>query len=119
MRDRKDENSGVRAIHTEIGEEPGAGAYSGESSQQQGLRGARAPSSGDKTMHLAGFTTMSGMPRGLFKKGGEKPSPIQETSIPITLLERDIRARAKNKTGKTGAYCSACLEQIVANKGII
>ena len=44
------------------------------------------------------------MLRGIFEKGWEKPSPIQEASNPIALSERDIMARAKNKTGKTGAY---------------
>ena len=33
---------------------------------------------------------------GIFEKGFEKPSPIQEQSIPIALTGRDILARAKN-----------------------
>jgi ATP-dependent RNA helicase DDX6/DHH1 len=41
---------------------------------------------------------------GIFEKGWESPSPIQEASIPIALTGRDILARAKNGTGKTGAY---------------
>ena len=40
---------------------------------------------------------------GIFEKGYEVPSPIQEESIPIALAGRDILARAKNGTGKTGA----------------
>jgi len=32
---------------------------------------------------------------GIFEKGFEKPSPIQEQSIPIALAGRDIMARAK------------------------
>ena len=32
---------------------------------------------------------------GIFEKGWEKPSPIQEASIPIALSGRDILARAK------------------------
>jgi len=56
---------------------------------------------------------------GIFEKGWEKPSPIQEASIPIALSGRDILARAKNGTGKTGAYCIPCLEQIDVTKDII
>ncbi len=36
---------------------------------------------------------------GIYEKGFEKPSPIQEESIPIALTGRDILARAKNGTG--------------------
>lgn len=49
---------------------------------------------------------------GIFEKGWEKPSPIQEASIPIALAGRDILARAKNGTGKTGAYTIPILERI-------
>jgi len=56
---------------------------------------------------------------GIFEKGWEKPSPIQEASIPIALSGRDILARAKNGTGKTGAYTIPCLEQIDPSKDII
>jgi superfamily II DNA/RNA helicase len=67
---------------------------------------------------------------GIFEKGWEKPSPIQEASIPIALSGRawhstckrrspfagqDILARAKNGTGKTGAYSIPCLEKIDPN----
>lgn len=48
---------------------------------------------------------------GIFEKGWEKPSPIQEASIPIALTGRDIVARAKNGTGKTGAYAIPILER--------
>jgi len=56
---------------------------------------------------------------GIFEKGWEKPSPIQEASIPIALSGRDILARAKNGTGKTGAYSIPLLEQIDASKDVI
>ena len=48
---------------------------------------------------------------GIFEKGYEVPSPIQEESIPIALAGRDILARAKNGTGKTGAYLIPLLEK--------
>merc|ERR1712113_417005 len=56
---------------------------------------------------------------GIFEKGWEKPSPIQEASIPIALSGRDVLARAKNGTGKTGAYSIPILEQIDTTKDVI
>jgi len=53
---------------------------------------------------------------GIFEKGWEAPSPIQEASIPIALTGRDILARAKNGTGKTGAYVIPILERIDPSK---
>lgn len=50
--------------------------------------------------------------KGIYEKGWELPSPIQESSIPIALTRRDIMARAKNGTGKTGAYSVPVLEFI-------
>lgn len=56
---------------------------------------------------------------GIFEKGWEAPSPIQESSIPIALSGRDILARAKNGTGKTGAYTIPILERIDVNKNAV
>ena len=50
--------------------------------------------------------------QGIYEKGFEKPSPIQEESIPIALTGRDILARAKNGTGKTAAFSIPILERI-------
>lgn len=52
---------------------------------------------------------------GIFEMGWEKPSPIQEASIPMALSGRDILARAKNGTGKTGAYSIPILERVDPN----
>lgn len=49
---------------------------------------------------------------GIFEKGYETPSPIQEESIPVALAGRDLLARAKNGTGKTGAYLIPLLEKV-------
>ncbi|KAI9020510.1 P-loop containing nucleoside triphosphate hydrolase protein [Hyaloraphidium curvatum] len=49
---------------------------------------------------------------GIFEAGFERPSPIQEESIPIALAGRDILARAKNGTGKTAAFLIPLLEKI-------
>merc|ERR1719204_1955367 len=56
---------------------------------------------------------------GIFEKGFEKPSPIQEQSIPIALAGRDLMARAKNGTGKTAAYLIPLLERVDAAKDYI
>ena len=49
---------------------------------------------------------------GIFEKGFERPSPIQEEAIPIALAGRNILARAKNGMGKTGAYVIPTLEKL-------
>jgi ATP-dependent RNA helicase DDX6/DHH1 len=56
---------------------------------------------------------------GIFEKGFERPSPIQEQSIPIALAGRDIMARAKNGTGKTAAYLIPLLERVDPEKDYI
>ena len=56
---------------------------------------------------------------GIFEKGFERPSPIQEESIPIALTGRDILARAKNGTGKTAAFTIPVLEKVDVSKKII
>lgn len=48
---------------------------------------------------------------GLYEAGFENPSPIQEEAIPVALTGRDILARAKNGTGKTGAFVIPTLER--------
>uniref|UniRef100_A0A183SH61 RNA helicase n=1 Tax=Schistocephalus solidus TaxID=70667 RepID=A0A183SH61_SCHSO len=50
--------------------------------------------------------------KGIYEKGWDTPSPVQESSIPVALTGRDILARAKNGTGKTGAYLLPILEKI-------
>ena len=56
---------------------------------------------------------------GIFEKGWEKPSPIQEQSIPAALMGRDLLARAKNGTGKTGAYIIPLLQQLDVTLDVI
>ncbi|KAF2859543.1 DEAD-domain-containing protein [Piedraia hortae CBS 480.64] len=53
--------------------------------------------------------------KGIFEAGFEKPSPIQEETIPIAIAGRDILARAKNGTGKTAAFVIPTLERIDPN----
>ncbi|KAJ7962363.1 DEAD-box ATP-dependent RNA helicase [Quillaja saponaria] len=52
-------------------------------------------------------------------EGFERPSPIQEESIPIALTGSDILARAKNGTGKTAAFCIPALEKIDQDTNVI
>ena len=56
---------------------------------------------------------------GIYEKGFERPSPIQEESIPIALTGSDILARAKNGTGKTAAFCIPAIEKIDQNKNAV
>jgi ATP-dependent RNA helicase DDX6/DHH1 len=60
---------------------------------------------------------------GIFEKGYEKPSPIQEESIPVALAGKNVLARAKNGTGKTAAFVIPMLEkcntQVNAIQGLI
>lgn len=56
---------------------------------------------------------------GIFEMGYERPSPIQEESIPIALAGRDILARAKNGTGKTAAFVIPTLEKVDSSRNVI
>jgi ATP-dependent RNA helicase DDX6/DHH1 len=50
--------------------------------------------------------------KGIYEKGYEKPSPVQEEVIPVALIGKDIIARAKNGTGKTGSFVIPILEKV-------
>lgn len=65
-----------------------------------------------KGIEFEDFCLKRDLLKGIFEKGWEKPSPIQEASIAIALSGQDILARAKNGTGKTGAYCIPCVEKV-------
>jgi ATP-dependent RNA helicase DDX6/DHH1 len=56
---------------------------------------------------------------GIYEKGYEKPSPIQEETIPVALAGRDILARAKNGTGKTASFLIPALEKTDTAKNVI
>jgi len=49
---------------------------------------------------------------GIYEKGYESPSPIQEEAIPVALARKDILARAKNGTGKTASFLIPALELV-------
>lgn len=56
---------------------------------------------------------------GIFEAGFERPSPIQEESIPLALAGRNILARAKNGTGKTAAFLIPLLERLNVSRNEI
>jgi ATP-dependent RNA helicase DDX6/DHH1 len=53
--------------------------------------------------------------KGIYEKGYEAPSPVQEEVIPVALNKKDIIARAKNGTGKTGSFVIPILNLIDTN----
>lgn len=56
---------------------------------------------------------------GIYEKGFETPSPIQEQAIPEILMNRDVLARAKNGTGKTASFLIPALEKVDTSKNYI
>eukprot|EP01013_Petalomonas_cantuscygni_P006021 TRINITY_DN1686_c0_g3_i1.p1 TRINITY_DN1686_c0_g3~~TRINITY_DN1686_c0_g3_i1.p1 ORF type:complete len:539 (+),score=74.89 TRINITY_DN1686_c0_g3_i1:143-1618(+) len=65
-----------------------------------------------REMEFTDFFLRRELLMGLYELGFERPSPVQESCIPVALANRDIIARAKNGTGKTGAYVIPALEKI-------
>ncbi|KAH7028853.1 P-loop containing nucleoside triphosphate hydrolase protein [Microdochium trichocladiopsis] len=65
-----------------------------------------------KGLEWEDFSLKRDLLMGIFEAGYERPSPIQEESIPVALTGRDILARAKNGTGKTAAFVVPVLERI-------
>ena len=65
-----------------------------------------------KGLEFDDFVISRELMKGIHGAGFEKPSPIQEETIPVALTGRDILARAKNGTGKTAAFLIPTLEKI-------
>lgn len=57
--------------------------------------------------------------KGIYEKGYERPSPVQEEVIPFALSGKDIIARAKNGTGKTASYVIPLLEKLDINNSYV
>ena len=65
-----------------------------------------------KGMEFKDFHLRRELLMGIYEKGFEKPSPIQEECIPYAVAGVDILARAKNGTGKTGAFLIPALQKL-------
>ncbi len=65
-----------------------------------------------KGLQFEDFVIKRELQMGIFEAQWYTPSPIQEETIPIALAGRDILARAKNGTGKTGAFVIPTLDKI-------
>ncbi|CAJ0944267.1 unnamed protein product, partial [Mesorhabditis belari] len=68
-----------------------------------------------KGMEFEDFSLKRDLLKGVFEKGWEKPSPVQEAAIGPALSGQDVLARAKNGTGKTGAFAIPVIEKIDVN----
>lgn len=51
---------------------------------------------------------------GIFEKGFERPSPVQEEAIPVILQNRNVLARAKNGTGMFVTVSGALFESYMS-----
>lgn len=68
---------------------------------------------------VLGFTEMGLDDRilmAILQLGWDDPTPIQETAIPLILEGRDILAKARTGSGKTGAYAIPILQKILTIK---
>lgn len=74
---------------------------------------------GTRGLEFSDFGLKRDLLMGIFELGFEKPSPIQEESIPVALSGQDILARAKNGTGKTAAFLIPILERIETTRNAI
>jgi len=72
-----------------------------------------------KGLDFEDFIKRKELMMGLVEKGFEKPSPVQEECIPLILQGKSVIARAKNGTGKTGAFVIPTLEKIDTTKNSI
>lgn len=52
---------------------------------------------------------------GLASLGWKEPTEIQEAGIPVALKGKNIVAKAKTGSGKTGAFCLPILQRILTN----
>jgi ATP-dependent RNA helicase RhlE len=62
------------------------------------------------------FNFDPGLMEGLSSMGFNKPTPIQEQSIPVILSGKDIIACAQTGTGKTAAYVLPILHKVLSAK---
>ena len=65
-----------------------------------------------KGQHFEDYNLNILLLKGIYEKGYDTPSPVQEEVIPEALQRRNIIARAKNGTGKTGSFVIPILQLI-------
>jgi superfamily II DNA/RNA helicase len=69
-------------------------------------------------VYVMSFTSLAlnkNLLNSLAELGYEKPTPIQEKSIPFILDNEDVMARAQTGTGKTAAFALPLLEKLLSN----
>jgi len=64
-----------------------------------------------KGADFEGFLLSRPLLAGIYELGFERPSPVQEQCIPFVLQGKSVLTRAKNGTGKTGAFAIPCLSK--------
>ncbi|KAL0236504.1 hypothetical protein GEMRC1_003086 [Eukaryota sp. GEM-RC1] len=58
------------------------------------------------------YTLRHELLRGIFEAGFLEPAPVQESTIPVALMGKDILVRSKNGTGKSASYLIPILERV-------
>jgi len=76
--------------------------------------------SGEKVLELSELTfdalgINENLLRGIYSYGFEKPSIIQNKSIPVIISGKDVIAQAQSGTGKTGAFSIGSLSRVDEN----
>ena len=68
-------------------------------------------------MNFNQFNLDSRLNAGLRQAGFQKPTPIQESAIPLALTGHDLIATAQTGTGKTAAFVLPILHKLLTNPG--
>lgn len=64
---------------------------------------------------FADFAIDERLKKNIIKKGYVTPTPIQDASIPLALMGRDVVGLAETGTGKTGAFLIPLLDKVLKN----
>ncbi len=67
-------------------------------------------------MHFDNLGLIEPIRRALYQEGYERPTPIQEQSIPATLAGKDLLGCAQTGTGKTAAFAIPVLQHLFNSK---
>ena len=68
----------------------------------------------DQTVNFADLGLSPELLKAVTEAGYENPSPIQEKSIPLVLMGRDLLGCAQTGTGKTAAFAIPIIEQLAS-----